>query len=82
MNLNFFSSNFTGTSVIIVANFFESKPKSILDSILSFSLPLTLSRFLKRFSISPNSLRNFLAVLSPTPGNPGILSTLSPIMPR
>ena len=31
---------------------------------------------------SPYSAINFLAVLSPTPGNPGILSTASPFIPR
>ena len=66
----------------MVANFFESNPLSLFNSIFSLNLPLILSVFSNSFSIEPYSARNFLAVFSPTPGSPGILSTESPIMPR
>ena len=71
-----------GTSNKIVANFFDNIPFSTLFSIFSLNFPLTFSVFFKRFSIDPNSDINFLAVFSPTPGNPGILSTESPIIPK
>ena len=82
LSLNLLESKSTGTSVIIVASFFESNPASLLASIFSRSLPLILSVFDNKFSILPYSLRNFLAVLSPTPGSPGILSTESPFIAR
>ena len=66
----------------MVANFLERIPLSLLASIFSFNAPFNLSVFAKRFSIEPNSFNNFLAVTSPTPGNPGILSAASPIIPK
>ena len=72
----------TGTFNIIFANSFDNKPSSLLASIFSFNLPLILYVLFKRFSIEPYSAKNFFAVLSPTPGNPGILSTESPIIPK
>ena len=81
-SLKSFALNSTGTSSIILANSFERIPICLLASIFSLSLPLSLSVFAKRFSIDPNSAKNFFAVLSPTPGRPGILSTASPIIPK
>ena len=80
--INFSASNCTGQSNWIFANSLESKPSSLLASIFSFIFPFSLSVFANRFSIEPNSAKNFLAVFSPTPGKPGILSTASPIIPR
>ena len=77
-----FSSKTTGTSSIIVANCLERIPFSLLFSIFSRSLPLSWSVLASRFSKEPKSARSFLAVFSPTPGRPGILSTASPIIPR
>ena len=76
------SSNSTGTLVIIVANFFDKKPRSLLSSIFSFNFPFKCSMFSINPSREPYSFKNFLAVLSPTPGRPGILSTESPIIPK
>ena len=66
----------------MVANFLDKIPCALLASILSFKAPFSLSVLSKRFSIEPNSANNFFAVFSPTPGNPGILSTASPIIPK
>ena len=66
----------------MVAKVLDNIPFSLLASMFSFILPFSLSVFAKRFSIVPNSLSNFLAVTSPTPGSPGILSAVSPIIPR
>ena len=76
------ASNCTGTSSMIRASFFDKSPKSLLASIFSFILPLSSWVLASRFSILPYSAKNFLAVFSPTPGNPGMLSTESPIMPK
>ena len=92
-SFNFLASNFslllissrlisTGTSVIIVANFFENIACSLLFSKFSFSLfPLISSIFCKTVSILPYVFISLKAVFSPTPGTPGILSDLSPIRP-
>ena len=77
-----FSSNSTGTSNNILANSLESNPNSLDASTFSFIFPLSLSVLAKRFSMEPNSAINFFAVFSPTPGSPGMLSALSPIIPR
>ena len=76
------SSNVTGTSSIMVANCLERIPFSLLLSMFSRSLPFSWSVWARRFSIEPKSASSFLAVFSPTPGSPGILSTASPIIPR
>ena len=82
--LSFKSSilNSIGTSVIIVANFFERIPSSLFCSIFSFNFPFSSDVFFKSSSIEPNCFINFLAVLSPTPGSPGILSTESPFIAK
>ena len=74
--------NSIGTSVIIVANFFERIPSSLFCSIFSFNLPFNSDVFFNSSSIEPNCFINFLAVLSPTPGRPGILSTESPFIAK
>ena len=82
LNLNSLGLKSTGTSRIIVASFLESNPNSLFDSIFSFNLPFNLSVLANNFSILPYSAINFLAVLSPTPGSPGILSAESPFIPK
>ena len=81
-NMQSFELNFTGTSNCIVANFFDNIPKCLLFSILSLSFPFNSPVFLSKFSILPYVDINFLAVLSPTPGSPGMLSDESPIIPK
>ena len=67
---------------MIFANSLESTPNSLLASIFSFILPFSSWVFSSKASMLPYSFKNFFAVLSPTPGSPGILSTASPIIPR
>ena len=66
----------------MVASSFERIPNSLEASTFSFIFPLRSAVFSNNFSIDPYWAKNFLAVFSPTPGNPGILSTESPIIPR
>ena len=73
---------FTGTSRIILASFFDKIPSSLLSAIFSPSLPVISCEFSRSVSKLPYSFINFFAVLSPTPGSPGILSTESPIIPK
>jgi len=68
--------------MLIVASCFESNPNSLLAITFSFILPLSWSVLSNSPSILPYAAINFLAVLSPTPGRPGILSTESPIIPK
>ena len=70
-----------GVSVLIVARKRENLICSTLLSTLVFKAPLSLSVLASRFSMLPNSCRSFTAVFSPTPGQPGMLSLLSPIRP-
>ena len=81
-NLNSLISKSIGTFVIIVANFFDRIPNSLLASIFSFIFPFKSDVFSNKFSSDPYSFKNFFAVLSPTPGNPGILSTESPFIAK
>ena len=71
-----------GTSRIIRANFFDKIPSSLLSVIFSPSFPVISYDFSRSVSKFPYCFINFFAVLSPTPGSPGILSTESPIIPR
>ena len=48
-----FALKVTGTSSIMVANFLESKPKSLAASTFSFIFPLSSWVFANRFSIEP-----------------------------
>ena len=68
--------------MIIVANFFERIPSSLFCSIFSLSFPFNSVVFCSNPSNEPNSFKNFFAVLSPTPGKPGILSTESPFIAK
>ncbi|MPM71892.1 hypothetical protein SDC9_118863 [bioreactor metagenome] len=70
-----------GTSVFIVAKNFENKICSLFSSIFVLSVPFSLFVFLSKFSTDPNSSSSFSAVFGPTPGQPGILSDVSPIRP-
>ena len=66
----------------MVANFLLNRASSrpSVRRSLSF-LPLIFSIFSKTFSTVLYSVNNFMAVFSPTPAMPGILSLLSPIRP-
>ena len=71
-----------GTSVIIVASFFENIACSLY--VVKFSLnflPLISSILLNTPSTDPYVWISLNAVFSPIPGTPGILSDLSPISP-
>ena len=69
----------TGTSVLIVAKNFDILISSTAASIFSRSLPFTSDERLMSSSTEPNSLMSLAAVFSPTPGQPGKLSALSPM---
>ena len=71
-----------GTSVLIVARYFERIICSLFSSTFLLTAPFSLSVFSKRFSMLPNSCSNLSAVLGPTPGHPGMLSDASPINPN
>ena len=71
-----------GTSRMIVASSFDRSAWSAWVSTFSFCLPLSLDELAMMFSIEPNSAISFLAVFSPMPGMPGILSAASPHRPR
>ena len=75
------SLNSSGTSVRMVARNCENFICSTLFSILPFSVPLSLSVLASRLLMLPNSCSSFTAVFSPMPGQPGMLSLLSPIRP-
>ncbi len=80
--VSFSSSNSTGTSSMMVASCFERIPCSAKFSTFSFCLPFSLSVFSRRFSSESNSLISLVAVFSPMPGIPGMLSEASPHSPR
>ena len=71
-----------GTCVSIVANFLLSKPCSANSSNFSFILPFNSWVWAITPSMVSYCLMSFLAVFSPTPGIPGMLSTESPHKPR
>ena len=73
------SLNSTGASVTIVARNFENFICSALLSTFARRAPFIWSVLASRFSTEPNCAMSFSAVTSPTPGHPGMLSTLSPI---
>ena len=81
-NSNPLISKSTGTCVSIVANHLLILACSTCNRIFSCNFPLSLSVFSKMASMLPNSWINFLAVFSPTPGTPGILSDASPHKPK
>ena len=71
-----------GTAVLIVASRLLITARGAFSSIFSFSLLFFMeSTEAMRFSTEPYSCRSFVAVFSPTPGMPGILSEESPISP-
>ena len=78
----FSASKSTGTAKFIVANFLDKKANSLLSSTFSFCFPLSSCVFSYKPSILPYKPNSFFAVLSPTPGIPGILSEASPIIPK
>ena len=69
-------------SVTMVAISRERNAESLLSRTFSNCLPFRSSRCSYRPSKLPYFDRNFAAVLSPTPGTPGILSAESPFSPR
>ena len=71
--------NSTGTSVRMVARNFDMRMSSTADSTFRFNAPLSSSVRSNSCSMLPNSLISLTAVFSPTPGQPGKLSALSPI---
>ena len=77
-----FISSLMGTSILIVARNLEKVIISRLFSTLVFKAPFSWSVCSRRFSMLPNSLINFCAVFSPTPGQPGMLSDASSISPN
>ena len=76
------SSKVKGTSVFIVARNFENFICSIFSSTFLRRAPLSLSVLFSNSSMLPNSCINLVAVFSPIPGHPGILSEVSPINPK
>ena len=68
-----------GTSVLIVARNFDILISSVAASTFNRILPFSWVVFESRPSTDPNALISFTAVFSPTPGQPGKLSTASPI---
>ena len=76
------SSKAIGTSKIMVANFFETKPCAAKFSTFSFCFPFSSCTLAMIFSILPYCLMSAFAVFSPMPGIPGILSTASPQSPK
>ena len=75
-------SSSKGMSTMMVASWRDKNASSLDDSTRSFVFPLSASRLSYRPSMLPNCWRNLMAVFSPTPGMPGMLSALSPIMPN
>ena len=76
------SSKGTSTSIIIVASILETNPCASKLMTFSFCFPFKSSTFLKMFSIVPYFWINSLAVFSPIPGIPGMLSAASPHNPK
>ncbi len=70
-----------GTSVLIVTRNFENSICSLFSSTFFFNAPFSSSVRASRLSIDPNCVMSFTAVFSPTPGQPGTLSDVSPIRP-
>ena len=75
-------SSWMGTSVLMVTRNLENLICSMFSSTFFFIAPFSWSVFSSRLSIEPNWLISFTAVFSPTPGQPGTLSAVSPIRPR
>ena len=77
----FSSSQFSsiGTSVRMVAKNFDILISSTAASTFSLSFPFIWLVCSSILSIDPNWLISFAAVFSPTPGQPGKLSAVSPI---
>ena len=73
--------NSIGTSILIVARYFEKRICSLFSSTFFFKAPFSSSVCANKFSMESNVSSNFWAVFSPTPGHPGILSEESPIKP-
>ena len=73
--------NVMGTSILIVARNLENSIIFRLASTLVFKAPFSSAEWERRFSMLPYCAINFCAVFSPTPGQPGMLSELSPISP-
>ena len=71
-----------GTSVMMVASSFERRAWSEKLMTFSFCFPLSLSVFSSSPSTEPYWATSFLAVFSPIPGTPGMLSEASPQRPR
>ncbi len=71
-----------GTFRSMVASCLERVAMSPFSSTICLRFPFSLSVLDSRFSTEPNSPISSLAVFSPTPGSPGILSELSPIRAR
>ena len=74
-------SSSIGTSFLIVARNFENSTFSRLARSFSLSLPLHSSMCSYIPSMLLNCCMSWVAVFSPTPGHPGILSAVSPIRP-
>gem|GEM_PF-3618831 len=70
-----------GTSVLMVAKNFEKRIWSACVSTFSLSAPLSSPLCASRFSTEPYCCTSFSAVLGPTPGQPGMLSAVSPMSP-
>ena len=60
-----------GTSVQMVARYFDILMSSTWVSIRSRNFPFSWSVCVSSSSMLPNWLMSFLAVTSPTPGQPG-----------
>ena len=75
-------SRATGASKIMVASFLESRPCCAKFSTFSRILPFNSWLWAMIFSIEPYCLISSLAVFSPMPGMPGMLSTASPQRPK
>jgi len=71
-----------GMSRQMVASSLESNASSVFSSTRSLSLPFSSPECSMTPSKLPYWCKSFDAVLAPTPGMPGMLSALSPIIPR
>ena len=72
-------SSISGMSVFIVARNLEIFMSSICSETFFPRAPFMLLAFSMMFSQEPYSFMSLAAVFSPTPGQPGKLSALSPI---
>ena len=70
-----------GTSVLMVARNFEKRIFSAFSMSFRPMAPLMPGAASRRASMLLYSVRSLIAVFSPTPGQPGILSAASPISP-